>query len=60
MKSLLKTVSYISLGVTIIPSFLVFAGKISLDQGKWIMLLGTIIWFITAPFWINKKQGAEG
>ncbi len=56
MKLLIKFISYISLGLTIIPSFLVFTGSISLDSSKMFMFVGTIIWFVSAPSWINKAE----
>jgi len=48
--------SYIGLGLTLIPSILVFHGDISGDQNKYLMMVGTILWFVTAPFWMNKKK----
>lgn len=56
MKPVIKLISYIGLGLTIIPSFLVMTGNITLDSNKMIMLIGTIIWFITAPTWMNKTE----
>jgi len=55
MKAFLKILSAIGLILTLAPSFMVFSGTISLDMDKWLMLIGTIIWFFTAPFWMNKK-----
>ena len=55
MKTILKIISAIGLGLTLGPSFLVFSGSITFDLHKWLMLLGTILWFSTAPFWMNKK-----
>lgn len=56
MKLLVKFVSYISLGLTLIPSLLVFTGNISFDSSKMFMFIGTIIWFATAPGWMNKAE----
>lgn len=56
MRKLAQIISYLSLLVTIVPSFLVFFGYISLDMNKNLMLAGTIGWFATAPFWMNKKE----
>ncbi len=56
MKILIKSISYLSLALTIIPSFLVFTGNISLDSSKMLMLVGTIVWFVSAPSWMNKVQ----
>lgn len=55
MNSLLKIVSLVGLLATIIPSFLVLFGVITLDNNKVLMILGTLLWFISAPFWMNKK-----
>ena len=56
MKILLKIISLIGLLLTIVPSFLVFTGKITLDNNKWLMIIGTLLWFASAPFWMNKKE----
>jgi hypothetical protein len=56
MKLLIKFISYIGLGLTIIPSFLVFMGSISLDSSKMFMFVGTIIWFVSAPSWVNEAE----
>lgn len=56
MKLLIKFISYIGLGLTLIPSFLVFTGNISLDSGKMFAFIGTIIWFVSAPSWMNKAE----
>ena len=58
MKNLLVIISILSLAITIIPSFLVFAGMMTLEMNKTLMLIGTIGWFITAPSWMNKKEKA--
>ena len=55
MKLTLKLLSYIGLVLTLLPSFLVFSGVISLDSHKTLMFIGTLLWFGTAPFWMNKK-----
>ncbi len=55
MKIILKIISAIGLILTLVPSFMVFSGTITIDSHKWLMLLGTILWFSSAPFWMNKK-----
>lgn len=55
MRSLLKATSLIGLIATILPSILVFNGDITLENNKIIMMVGTLLWFISAPFWMNKK-----
>lgn len=59
MKNLIIIISIISLLLTIIPAFLVFAGMITLEMNKTLMLIGTLGWFITAPLWMNKKEEEE-
>ena len=56
MKLLIKSISYIGLGLTLIPSILVFTGNISFASSKILMFVGTIIWFISAPSWMNKAE----
>ena len=49
-------ISVLCLLMTIIPAFLVFMGIITSDLNKLLMLIGTIGWFITAPYWMNRKN----
>lgn len=55
MKMILKIISYIGLVLTVIPSFLVFQGVIDLETNNYLMISGTIIWFVTAPRWMNSE-----
>ena len=54
MKNLAKISSILGLLLTGIPAFLVFAQQIDLDTNKWLMLIGTIVWFVSAPFAYSK------
>lgn len=56
MKMLLKFGSLLGLMFTIYPPILFFKGDMELDRMKWAMGIGMLLWFLTAPFWINKKQ----
>ncbi len=53
---LAKFVSAIGLVLTIVPAFLVFKGILTLEENHHLMLLGTIFWFLSASFWINKDN----
>ncbi len=53
---ILKTVSYLALAGTIAPSILVYNGIMDLQVNKTIMGISMLLWFITAPLWINKKS----
>ena len=55
MKTIFKLISLIGLVLTLLPSILVFNGTITLDNNKWLMMVGTILWFASVPFWMNKK-----
>lgn len=56
MRTILIIISFIGLGMTIIPAILVFNGIIDLHQHKVLMFIGTLLWFGTAPFWMGNKQ----
>jgi len=55
MKPVIKIISFLGLALTIIPSFLVFAGVTTLDTCKLLMFFGSVVWFISAPSWMNQK-----
>jgi len=56
MKKLLMVASLIGLGLTLIPSLLVFSGRITLESNKVLMLLGTIVWFVAASRWLGRDE----
>jgi hypothetical protein len=56
MKKLLVVASLVGLGLTLIPSFLVFSGALTLDSSKALMLLGTILWFLAASRWLGTDE----
>ena len=51
-----KIVSLIGLIMTLLPSIFVFYGNLTLETCKLLMIFGTLIWFISAPKWINKNS----
>ncbi len=59
MITLLKVISYLGLVLTLLPSFLVFAGIIDIDTNKNLMLIGTAIWFISAALWQKKPKSQQ-
>ncbi|MDZ7690923.1 MAG: hypothetical protein U5K69_07260 [Balneolaceae bacterium] len=56
MKILLIIVSLAGLALTLVPSILVFMQDISLADHKFYMIIGMILWFTTAPFWIKEQE----
>ncbi len=59
MKILIKIGSFLSLMLTIVPSIIFFVGNLELSQMKGYMGIGMVLWFVTAPFWINKPSKSE-
>ncbi len=56
MELLLKIISGLGLALTVIPAFLVFAGTIPWSTHATLMLIGTLMWFGSAPFWMKKAD----
>jgi hypothetical protein len=54
-RRILMVISFASLALTIVPSFLVFLQEIGMEQNKTLMLIGTVGWFVTAPYWMKKQ-----
>ena len=58
MKLIAKIASGVGLILTVGPSFGVFQGAMELDTAKIFMLVGTVIWFVSAPVWMNRAAAA--
>ena len=59
MKNILKIISLAGLVLTILPSMLVFKGVIKLQLHYHLMIIGMILWFGSAPFWMKSKSLEE-
>lgn len=59
MKNISGIVAIICLLLTLVPAFLVFFQIISNDTNKLLMLIGTIGWFASAPYWMKAKQKVD-
>ena len=57
--TVLKIISYLALAGTIIPSLLVFFGDMDIQANKNVMAVSMVVWFVSAPFWVNKKTDEE-
>lgn len=55
MNFFLKLISYIGLVLTIAPSLLVFQNIITMEANNNLMFFGTVVWFLSAPYWMNKE-----
>ena len=38
------------------PAFFVFAGTITWEMHATLMMVGTVLWFATAPFWMHGDR----
>lgn len=56
MITLLKTLSFAGLALTIVPAILVFTGSIPFEMHTNLMFFGMILWFGTSPFWMKEKE----
>jgi uncharacterized membrane protein YphA (DoxX/SURF4 family) len=56
MKKILMVLSYFALALTFIPSILVLKGVITLQNNFFLMAIGMVVWFATAPFWMKSKS----
>jgi hypothetical protein len=58
-RTIAQLVSWISLGVLILLGILFLAGSITLDQVKWMGIVVTIVWFVSASLWMWKDNGND-
>lgn len=58
MKKLILLMSFLGLLLVIGPAILYLSDLIEKDSMKTLMLIGTIIWFVLAPFWMKEEAKA--
>ena len=59
MRSILKIISLLSLVALILPSIFFLAGRMELESVKLLMLVATIVWFVTATPWMWKDNNQQ-
>ena len=59
MKPILKSISYLGLAITVAAPLLVWADKISIETNKTLLIIGMILWFGSAIFWIKHDPAAN-
>ncbi|MDK1118684.1 MAG: hypothetical protein QGM50_07835 [Anaerolineae bacterium] len=58
IKQIAQLASWLCLVVLVVPSVLFLTGKLqSLDQVKLVMLIATVVWFVSTPLWMWKEKG---
>jgi hypothetical protein len=50
-----RILSWLALAGTIVPALLFFNDQATLDQTKSWMLASTVLWFATAPAWMDRR-----
>ena len=56
MINVARIASWLSLAATIVPPILFFYDRMALDQTKLWMFIATIVWFATAPIWMDRPR----
>ena len=56
MITVARILSWLALGGTIVPAMLFYTGQVTLDQTRAGMLAATVVWFATAPFWMDRGE----
>ncbi|AKD05383.1 hypothetical protein POKO110462_14855 [Pontibacter korlensis] len=56
MRTIIKFISLVGLLLTVLPALLVFTGTMEQSHHKMLTLAGTALWFLTAPFWMNRSK----
>jgi len=56
MNKLLMALSYLGLLLVIVPALMYLSGSIEKSSMMTTMLVGTVLWFVTVPFWMGKKS----
>lgn len=55
MKTLLKFISFAALGAMLAASIGVFRGSVTREAYFAWALAGTLVWFVTVPFWMKRR-----
>jgi hypothetical protein len=59
MNRILEAISFVGLILVLGPAIAYLAGSIDKSQMSSIMLVGTIVWFVTAPLWMGRPAPAD-
>jgi hypothetical protein len=55
MKTLLKIISFIGLGLMFASAILLFNDAVGRSTYEILALVGTALWFIPVPFWMKRR-----
>lgn len=57
MKAIAPAAALLALALTVVPPALFALGKLAEAPMKTTMLVGVVLWFVSAPFWL--KGGSD-
>ena len=57
MQKLMPIVSIAGLALVILPAVAYLLGWLAKDAMITWMLVGTVVWFVTAPLWMGRQSG---
>ncbi len=60
MRLIARIVALMSLALLTLPSVFYLAGKVSLETVKPLMILATIVWFVSASYWMWPRAESSG
>jgi hypothetical protein len=55
MKTLLKIISFAGLGLMFASAILLFNDAVAERTYHLLALAGTLLWFVTVPFWMKRR-----
>lgn len=50
-----KPISWVSLMLIVVPPVLYLTDSVSFEMMKLLLLVGTLIWFVTTPLWMRGE-----
>ncbi len=59
MRTIAQIMSWLSLVALTVPSILYLTGSMDLDVVKKIMLVASLVWFLSATPWMWKEKSAS-
>jgi len=54
MRIALQCISWIALAAVFVPPLWYLLGRLDLDAAQSAMWLATLVWFVTAPLWMDR------
>lgn len=56
MQLVLRLLSYLGIGLSLIPAVMVYLGKLDYAVYAKLMVVGMFLWFASAVFWIKPDR----